>query len=75
MRVVYDSKIDDDFEGWDEDNIYELANGTRWQQVRFKFIYKYRYRPRARILEEGGRYFLEVDGMPETIEVCRVDDR
>lgn len=72
MRVIYDSRIEGEFEGWDGDRIYELTNGTRWQQVRYKYRYKYKYRPRAKIIEQNGGKYLEVEGMDESIRVRRV---
>jgi hypothetical protein len=43
-----------------------------WKQVHYKYVYRYSYRPAARIFSDGGRYMLAVDGMENTIEVRRV---
>jgi hypothetical protein len=71
-HVVAESVINDNFHGWDGDNYYELANGQVWQQVHYEYSYHYAYRPRARILQDGARYYLEVEGMSDAIEVRRV---
>lgn len=71
MELVTESKIDGTFNGWNGDNYYRLINGQIWQQVHYKYKYHYAYRPDARILSDGSKFFLEVDGMDEIIEVRR----
>lgn len=72
MQLRYKSRISGEFNGWDGDAIFELDNGTKWQQSRYKYTYRYRYRPQAKVWQQGGRYFLEVEGMNEMIEVHRL---
>ena len=72
MELKYDSRIYGDFEGWDGDAVFELINGTKWQQTKHKYKYKYKYQPVAKIWKDGSRYFLEVDGMPDMIQVRRL---
>jgi len=72
MELIAESKIDDEFDGWDDDNYYCLANGQVWQQSRYKYHYHYAYRPDARVFRDGASYFLEVKGMNEMVEVRRV---
>jgi hypothetical protein len=74
MKVVTESVLDGLFTGWDGGNYYRLINGQVWQQVRRMVHYRYVYRPRARVLTDGARHFLEVDGVPKVAEVCRVPD-
>jgi len=71
MQVILESRLEGKFTGWDGDNIYEFVNGQNWQQVHYKYQYKYMYRPVAKILQDGSKYFLEVDGMDGAIEVRR----
>ncbi len=33
MELVFESRIEDEFEGWDGDTSYELDNGSKWQLV------------------------------------------
>ena len=72
MELKHDSRIKAEFTGWSGDTVFELSNGTRWRQARYRYRYRYRYRPRARIWRDGGRYYLEVDGMAEKIQVRRL---
>jgi hypothetical protein len=73
MELKIESRIVGEFNGWDEDNVYELDNGSKWQQTRFKYKYKYKYRPKAKIWRDGSKYMIEVEGMNEMIQVQRVD--
>ena len=43
MELEYESRIVGEFAGWEGDNVYELANGTKWQQVRHKYEYCYNF--------------------------------
>ena len=72
MRVLYTSKIDGDFPGWDGDKKYKLVNGTVWEMVQYKYEDKYLYCPAAKIVEEGGRRYLIVEGMTGKVEVREV---
>jgi len=74
MKLIYESRIKEDFEGWDGDTVFELDNGTKWQQKYYKYYYYYYwYRPVAKIFQDGSEYFLEVECMHEKIEVVRID--
>lgn len=61
-RIIYEGRIDGEFEGFDDEVIFKLANGTHWIQDQYKYWYNYAYNPEATITEEGGRYILSVAG-------------
>ena len=61
-RVIYEGKIDGEFEGFDDEVIFKMANGTYWIQDQYKYWYHYAYNPEATITEESGRYILSVAG-------------
>lgn len=67
-----ETQIDDDFEGYDEGNLYELSNGQIWKQVDYNYSYSYAYRPDVVIFKDGTRYYMIVDGMKDKIEVERI---
>lgn len=71
MSVEHDAYIDGAFTGWTGRGVYRLTDGSLWQQVNYLYQYQYLYRPEARIISEGGTYYLEVEGMDERIEVRR----
>lgn len=73
MEVIFDGRIEDEFEGWDGDKVYELTNGSKWELCSYKYKYIYKYRPKARILGDGGSYYLEVEGLDEKVRVRRAD--
>ena len=73
MREITRSKIANDFRGCNGDSIYRLVNGQIWQQTQYRYEYHYAYRPEARIVEEGGRYLLYVDGLSAPVAVRRVN--
>lgn len=72
MKVLKDSVLSDEFEGWDEDMVYVFDDGTKWTLASYKYSYTYSYRPKAKLLTDGSRYFLEVEGMGGPVEVVQV---
>ena len=62
LRTIFKGKIDDDFEGFDDGNVYKMSNGTYWVQAKYRYWYHYAYRPDAIITEDQGRYVLTVKG-------------
>lgn len=73
MDIWKDSRIVGEFRGWAAGAIYQLADGSRWLQVRFEHKPKVRMGPKAKIWREKAKYMLEVDGMDGMVEVRRVD--
>jgi hypothetical protein len=67
------SRIDGEFNGYDDGAIFKLANGQVWQQKKYQYRYKYAYRPEVRIYRDGTKYMMEVAVMSEPIEVVHVD--
>lgn len=69
MELLFDGRLDGEFNGWDGDKKFKFTNGQVWQQLYYKYKYTYRYRPGARIWRKGTEYFLEVECMSEMIRV------
>jgi len=59
-RVVYEGKIDGDFEGFDDEVLFLTSDGSGWIQAEYKYWYHYAYCPDATVTEENGRYVLTV---------------
>ena len=72
MQKINDCYIADDFERCDSDAVYELHDGSKWKLVSYIYSYTYKYRPRARVWRDDGRYYLEIDGVREKIEVREI---
>ena len=71
-QIVYQGKMYSSFEGFNEDAIFKMSNGTYWVQARYRYWYHYAYRPDVVITQEDGRYILHVAG--QSIEVRRLNN-
>jgi hypothetical protein len=71
MKILADSYIHGSFRGWKGRTIYKLDNGQYWKQKIYAYYYQYAYHPRAIIWEDGSRYFLEVQGVNQKLEVVK----
>lgn len=61
------------FKGFkDRDTIFEFVGGRKWRQAEYKYLYHYAYMPDAKVVDEGGRCMLYVEGVDEPVEVRRV---
>lgn len=72
FEVVIRSQIDGDFEGFDDENLFKLMNGTYWIQDEYKYWYHYSYCPEALILQKRGRFFIQVDRQSEIVPVRQI---
>jgi hypothetical protein len=70
-KIVYKGRIDGDFEGFDEEALFKLMNGTYWLQTRYKYWYHYAYSPEIAIVRENGRFYLHTGG--NSVEVAPVE--
>jgi hypothetical protein len=70
---VIESKIDDEFEGYEVGNIYKLRNGQIWEQTGGRYRYRYKYAPDVIIVNRGGRYQMQVEGMEDWVTVMRLN--
>lgn len=68
-RLIRQSQIDGDFEGFDDEMIFTLEDGTHWYQSSYKYAYHYAYCPRAKIYEKGSTRIIVVDGFNDYAEV------
>ncbi|MFT3723036.1 MAG: hypothetical protein QM773_05555 [Hyphomonadaceae bacterium] len=66
---IIESRIDDEFEGFEADKVFVLQNGQIWQQTSARYKYVYKYAPRVRIFPVDGGYEMSVDGVEGTIRV------
>ena len=71
-KLVFEGCIDSDFEGFNDNMIFKMSNGTYWIQARYEYWYHYAYRPKATISYENGRYKLTV--FNRSIEVHQLSD-
>ena len=64
---IYNSQIEDEFEGYEYGNLYRLTNGEVWEQTSSTYKYKYKFRPRVTIIDGT----LLVEGMSQSVSVRR----
>lgn len=73
-QPIIKSKIDGDFEGFDDEKLFPLYNGQYWIQKKYKCWYHYSYLANITIYELNNRHFLTVDGQNQFVEVELIRD-
>ena len=66
-EVVRRSRIDGEFDGFDDEKLFLLADGTAWLQGRYRYWYHYAYMPEACIVRKNGHLHIDVCG--KSVEV------
>ena len=70
--IVEEGQIKGAFRGFkDTGTVFEFYGGRKWKQAVYKYHYHYAYMPQAKVVQEGGRYTLLVEGMNDSVEVRR----
>lgn len=72
MRILRESRLKEAFKGWDANRTYALEDGSKWKLVKNHFQYKELYKPRAKVLAEGKKLFLEIEGMEKAEQVMQI---
>ena len=73
MRVVEEGQLKGTFRGFkNNDVIFEFFGGRKFKQDEYKYNYTYSYKPKAKVINEMGQYYLEVEGMSEKVKVKQV---
>ena len=71
-EVIYKGKFDGEFEGFNDEVLFKMKNGTYWIQAHYKYWYLYAYCPDVTITKENGQYILTLAG--NSIPVRRITD-
>ena len=66
------TQIDGDFNGWDGETIFKLADGTIWQQNRYDINIHFSYRPDVIIFSRNGRTYMKVEGVDDEVSVVQL---
>jgi hypothetical protein len=72
MVILERSHIPGEFLGYRSGEIFELANGERWEQLSNVQEPVYRMNARVRILSDGESFLLDVEGTSSLVRVRRV---
>jgi hypothetical protein len=70
MQLVLRTQIDGLFEGYEPGRVYRLSNGQWWRQLCLTSQYVFSEDPNVRLLHDGARYYLQVEG---TLGYVRVE--
>ena len=73
-EVIKITKIDGEFEGFDDEVLFKLVDGTYLIQDQYKYWYHYAYCPQVNILKSGGQLYLQVVGQSEAVPVRQITD-
>jgi len=71
-KIITKSQIDDDFEGFDDEVLFQLYNGEFWIQKNYKYWYHYAYMPHVTIYLYNGEFYITIDGQSEFVEVEKI---
>ena len=71
-KMIIESQIEGEFEGWDGETVFKLTNGQIWQQSSYSYMYSYKYRPEVMIFSQHGQCKMKVEGISDTITVRRL---
>lgn len=63
VPIVASGKVVSDFDGFEDGNVYELSDGSIWQQTSFDYKYSYKYQPTMLIASVGGQFYAFVEGI------------
>ena len=70
--AICEGQLSGTFNGFKDTNTtFVFQNGQKWKQAAYKYQYHYAYCPRAKVVQESGRYVLYVDGMSGSVEVSK----
>ena len=72
-EVIKSLRLKGAFQGFhDRDTVFEFQGGGKWRQNEYKHYYYYFYMPFAKVVDRDGTYYLEVDGVDNSVEIIRV---
>lgn len=57
-----------------KDTVFEFLNGNRWIQSEYRKHCNDAFMPHARITDVSGRYFIEIEGINDKVEVKKAGD-
>ncbi|MDP5239917.1 hypothetical protein Q9Q94_10255 [Uliginosibacterium sp. 31-16] len=72
--IIQEGQLRGSFKGFkNRDTLFEFrGNAGIWRQKEYKYLYHYAYMPYAKVVQRNGGYYLEVEGMDDSVEVVKV---
>lgn len=74
MNLVITSRINNEFNGFEEGKLFKLENGEIWIQDEYGYDCNYIHRPKVKIFSDDYRFYLQVEGMDKKVAVRRIPD-
>jgi len=68
-NLIKIGQLENDFEGFDDEMIFELTDGSVYYQSSYKYNYSYSYRPNVKIYSNGYSKIIVVDGLDDYAEI------
>lgn len=68
-NLVKRGQLEGDFEGFDDEMIFELTDGSVYYQSSYKYNYSFSYRPNVKIYSNGYSKIIVVDGLDDYAEI------
>lgn len=60
------------FDGWDGKTVFQMRDGSRWQQDEYSVAYHYATNPRVLLYYKNGGTYMQVEGMNEEVRVRKL---
>ncbi|TPQ27337.1 hypothetical protein [Methylomonas koyamae] len=73
-EIVKTIQVDGDFEGFDDEMLFKLVDGSFWIQDEYKYWHHYAYCPRVNVLRANGRFYLQVEGQNQIVAIRQISD-
>ncbi len=73
-KLVKTTQIDGDFNGFDDEVLFKLIDGTYWIQSQYIYWYHYAYRPTVHILRNNGKFYLQINGQNKIVPIQQISD-
>lgn len=70
--ILQEGQLRGAFKGFkNRDTLFEFYGGGVWRQNEYKYRYHYAYMPHAKVVQRDGGYYLEVEGMDDSVAVVK----
>ena len=65
VSVLAEGQVVSDFKGFSGDSVFELTDGTIWEEAEYKYEYHYAYRPDAVVVDGASGIEIHIEGMSQ----------
>ena len=73
MMIIEEGHLKGVFTGFrNKETVFEFLNGSKWIQAVYRKHCYDAFMPHARIKDIDGRYYIEIEGIGDTVEVKKI---